>query len=55
MKIVRTIATSIVVFGLACSPGYAQMPGSSDQADMHMTAASRQQLIDNLIKKVNSS
>lgn len=55
MKVLRTIATSIVVFGLACSPGYAQMPDAADQADMQMTAASRQQLIDNLIKKVNSS
>jgi hypothetical protein len=55
MNVLRTIATSIVVFGLACLPGYAQMPGSSDQADMQMTAPSRQQLIDNLIRKVNSS
>lgn len=55
MKVLRTIATSTVVFALACSPGFAQQPGASDQADMRMTTTSRQQLIDNLIKEVNSS
>lgn len=55
MKVLHTIATSIVVSALACLPAFAQMPPASDPADMQMTAASRQQLIDNLINEVNSS
>jgi hypothetical protein len=55
MKVLRNIATSIVVFALACLPAFAQKPGTSDQADMQMTTTSRQQLIDNLIKEINSS
>lgn len=55
MKVLQAIATTIVISALTCSPAFGQMRGASDQADMLMTAASRQQLIDNLIKKVNSS
>ncbi len=55
MKIIQAIAATIVVSALACSPALAQMPDTSDQADMQITAASRQQLIDNLIKEVNRS
>lgn len=55
MKVLPSIATTIVVSALACLPAFAQMPDASDQADMQMTATSRQQLIDNLIKEVNSS
>jgi C-terminal processing protease CtpA/Prc len=55
MKILQTIATSIVVFALACVPASAQMTGSSGQAELQMTAASRQQLIEKLIQEVNNS
>jgi hypothetical protein len=54
MKVLRALATTIIVTALACLPALAQMPGSSNQADMQMTAASRQQLIDNLIKEVEN-
>jgi hypothetical protein len=55
MKVLKALATTIVVSALACSPAFAQMSDTSGQADMQMTAASRQQLIDSLIKEVNSS
>lgn len=55
MKVLQAIATSIAVSTLACLPAFAQMPGASGQADMQMTTTSRQQLIDKLIKEVNSS
>lgn len=55
MKVLRAVAATIVVSALACLPALAQMAGSSNQADMQMTAASRQQLIDSLIKEVNNS
>jgi hypothetical protein len=54
MKVLQTIVAGIVVSVLACLPASAQMHGSPDQADMQMTAASRQQLIDSLIKEVNN-
>jgi hypothetical protein len=40
---------------MVCLPVFAQMPDTSDQADMPMTAASSQQLLDSLIKEVNNS
>lgn len=55
MKILQAIATSILVSALAGSAAFAQLPDTTDQADMQMTAASRQQLIDSLIKEVNTS
>jgi retinol-binding protein 3 len=55
MKVLRTIGSAIVVSALACAAAFAQMPDTTDQADMQMTAASRQQLIDSLIKEVNNS
>jgi len=54
MKVLQTIVAGIVVSLLACLPASAQMHGSPDQADVQMTAASRQQLIDSLIKEVNN-
>ena len=54
MKVFRALATSVIVSILSCLPALAQVPGSSNQADMQMTAASRQQLIDNLIKEVDN-
>jgi hypothetical protein len=54
MKVLQTIVAGIVVSVLACLPVSAQMHGSLDQADLQMTAASRQQLIDSLIKEVNN-
>lgn len=55
MKLSQAIAATIVVFTLGCAPVMAQMRGTSEQADMQITAATRQQLIGNLIQEVNSS
>lgn len=55
MKVLQVIATTIVISALTCFPAFGQMRGDSDQADMLMTAATRQQLINNLIHEVNSS
>jgi hypothetical protein len=55
MKIFHAIAATMVVCALACLPALAQMPDTSNQADMQMTAKSRQQLIDSLIQEVNQS
>jgi hypothetical protein len=56
MKVIQAIAAAtIAVAVLACFPASAQMHGTSDQADMQMTAASRQQLIDSLVKEINNS
>jgi hypothetical protein len=54
MKVLQAIAAAVIASALACLPAFAQMPGSSDQADMQMTAASRQQLIDQLIREVDN-
>ncbi|HEX9174125.1 MAG TPA: S41 family peptidase [Telluria sp.] len=55
MKVLQVIATTIVISALTCFPAFGQMRGDSYQADMLMTAATRQQLINNLINEVNSS
>ena len=55
MRRFLAIATTLCISVMACRPVSAQMPGTSDQADMPMTAASRQQLLDSLIKEVNNS
>jgi len=48
MKVLHTIAGPLVAAVLACVPAYAQ-------ADMQMTAASRQQLVEAVIQEVNDS
>ena len=53
MKILRAIGTASLVAFIACSPAFGQSAVTS--GDMQMTAASRQQLINNLIKEVNNS
>lgn len=55
MKILRSIGTAAIVAAIACSPAFAQSAGVSNQRDMQMNAASRQQLIDAVIKEVNNS
>ena len=55
MKILRSIGTAAIVAAIACSPAFAQWAGVSNQRDMQMNAASRQQLIDAVIKEVNNS
>lgn len=55
MKVLQALASAVVVSVLASSLAVAQMPGLSGQADMRMTAASRQHLIDNLIEEVERS
>jgi hypothetical protein len=55
MKRLQAIAASIVASALACMSAFAQMPDASNQADMQMTPASRQQLIDSLVKEINNS
>jgi len=55
MKVLQAVSATIVVSALACSPTFAQLPDTADQADMQMTDASRKQLIDILIKEVNNS
>jgi hypothetical protein len=51
MRILQAIATGIIVSALALAP----VLGSSRQADMQITAASREQLIESLIRVVNES
>jgi len=46
---------TLAVAALACLAAFRPMPGSADQADMQMTAAGRQQLIDVLIREINDS
>jgi hypothetical protein len=53
MKVLQALATTILASALAWLPACAQMPGASNEADMQMTPASRQQLIDNLIREVD--
>ena len=55
MRRFLAIATTLCMSVMVCLPVFAHMPGTSDQADMPMTAASRQQLLDSLIKEVNNS
>ena len=55
MRILQAIATGIIVSALALAPAAAQVLGSSRQADMQITAASREQLIESLIRVVNES
>lgn len=57
MKILKVIAAGLVGFAFAFAgvPAFAQPVGARDQADMQMTAATRQQLIENLISEVNNS
>jgi C-terminal processing protease CtpA/Prc len=55
MNILRAIGIAALVSALACAPLLAQSTGLSEQNGVQMTAASRQQLIDKLIKEVNSS
>lgn len=55
MKVLHAIAAGILASALACPPVLAQTPGAAGQADMQMTSASRQQLIDRLIQEVNES
>ena len=55
MNSFKAITATLVVAAVACVPALAQMPDTTDQADMQITAASRQQLIDNLIAEVNRS
>jgi retinol-binding protein 3 len=53
MKIVKAAAL-VILCALASLPALAQvMPGSADQADMQVSPAIRQQLIDHLITQVN--
>ncbi|MEW6371852.1 MAG: S41 family peptidase [Pseudomonadota bacterium] len=52
MKALHTIAATLLVSALACTAALAQAPGASGQADMRMTGASRQQLIDRLAEEV---
>jgi hypothetical protein len=54
MKLSQAIAATIVFLTLGSLPAIAQMRGTSEQADMQVTAATRQHLIANLIHKVNS-
>jgi hypothetical protein len=51
MKILRSIGTAAIVAAIACSPAFAQSAVVSNQRDMQMNAASRQQLIDAVIKE----
>jgi C-terminal processing protease CtpA/Prc len=51
----KKIAAAIAACALACSAAFAQAPDASDQADMQMTAASRQQLIEQLTREINNS
>lgn len=48
MKLLHTIAGTLIAAVLACAP-------ASAQADMRMTAASRQQLVEAVIQEVNDS
>lgn len=53
MKLSRALCAAAVVAALACSPVFAQSAAVPEQGGMHMTAASRQQLIDQLINELN--
>ena len=55
MKVIQAIAAGVVVSALAIAPALAQTSGAATQADMHLSAATSQQLIDSLIKEVNGS
>lgn len=55
MNILRALGIAAIASVLTCSSAFAQSSGFSEQDGMQMTAASRQQLIDNLIREVNSS
>lgn len=55
MKILQAFAAMVVASTLACPPASAQMPDTAGPADMRITAAHRQQLIDHLAKEVGSS
>lgn len=55
MKLLKAITTGLVAFALAGGPAFAQPAGAHYQADMPVTSATRQQLIESLIGEVNSS
>ncbi len=55
MKVFQMLAKALVVSALAASPALAQMADTSDQADMQVTADTRQQLIANLSNQINES
>lgn len=55
MHMLRVLGIAAIVSVLNCSPAFAQSAGFAGHDGMQMTAASRQQLIDKLIKEVNSS
>ena len=55
MQVLKAIATSLAFVAFASAPAFAQTTGATGQGDMHMTAASRQQLISHLIDEVNNS
>ena len=52
MKALHALASTILVSCLAGLPALAQHPGASTQADMQLTAAGRQQVIDSLSREV---
>lgn len=53
MKVLRALAAALVAFNLACLPAAGGTPEPSAQSDIQMTAASRHQLIEQLIQAVN--
>ena len=55
MHVLKAIAASLVVCACASVPAFAQIADASGEADMQVTAATRQQLISNLIEEVNNS
>ncbi len=55
MKLLHAVAGTLLVSAMAWLPASAQMPDTSGQPDMKMTATSRQQLIDQLAREIDNS